>query len=82
MKRNRIRVVLLPSASSKSYSFSIPRVLIYFCFGTLLVSWMVLGIGGSWLAPRALIRSGDWDGIRARAEEARRAVDLLDRGPD
>ena len=46
MKRNKIRAILLPSASSRSYSFSVPRVLIYFCIGTLLASWIVLGIGG------------------------------------
>lgn len=31
---------------------------------------LVLAIGGSWIAPRALIQACDWNAIRRRAEEA------------
>ncbi len=35
---------------------------------------LVLAVGGSWLAPKDLIRAGDWAGIRALAEAASTAV--------
>ena len=46
MKKNRISVIWLPSASSSSYLFFVPRLLICLLLGTLLVSWVMLGIGG------------------------------------
>lgn len=42
-----------------------------------LSSPLVLAVGGSWLAPRDLIQSGDWIAIRQRATAAREAVDQL-----
>ena len=45
--------------------------------GTYLADPLVLAVGGSWLAPRDLIRSGDWLTIRNRANVAREAVDRL-----
>lgn len=35
---------------------------------------LTLAVGGSWLAPRALIQAQDWDKIRANAAEARAIV--------
>lgn len=35
---------------------------------------LTLAVGGSWLAPRALIQAQDWDQIRANAAEARAIV--------
>jgi hypothetical protein len=46
MKRKGISVIWLPSASSSSYLFFVPRLLICLLLGTLLVSWVMLGIGG------------------------------------
>lgn len=41
-----------------------------------LSSWLekdhILAIGGSWIAPKDLIRTKDWDGIRRNASEAMR----------
>lgn len=31
---------------------------------------LILAVGGSWLAPRSLIAAGDWDEVRARAQQA------------
>jgi 2-dehydro-3-deoxyphosphogluconate aldolase/(4S)-4-hydroxy-2-oxoglutarate aldolase len=39
-----------------------------------LRSPLVLAVGGSWLAPRDLIRQHDWDAITRRAAEATRIV--------
>ena len=35
----------------------------------------VLCVGGSWVAPRAKLEAGDWDGVRALAMMARRLAD-------
>lgn len=35
----------------------------------------VVAVGGTWLTPAADIAAGDWDAIRARAAQARAAVD-------
>jgi 2-dehydro-3-deoxyphosphogluconate aldolase/(4S)-4-hydroxy-2-oxoglutarate aldolase len=40
---------------------------------------LVLAVGGSWLAPKNVIAAGNWDEITARAAEARRIVESLDR---
>ncbi|MBM4088504.1 MAG: bifunctional 4-hydroxy-2-oxoglutarate aldolase/2-dehydro-3-deoxy-phosphogluconate aldolase [Planctomycetes bacterium] len=40
---------------------------------------LILAVGGSWLAPRTEIRTGDFARIRARAAEARRQVETLRR---
>lgn len=42
-----------------------------------LASPLVPAIGGSWLAKRDVIKTGDWDGISANAREARAAIDRL-----
>jgi 2-dehydro-3-deoxyphosphogluconate aldolase/(4S)-4-hydroxy-2-oxoglutarate aldolase len=38
---------------------------------------LVGALGGSWLAPREMIRAGDWDGIRARAAAATEEIKLV-----
>lgn len=35
----------------------------------------VLCVGGSWVAPKAMLESGDWDGITALAKEAMLLID-------
>lgn len=41
----------------------------------------VLAVGGSWLAPRELIQSKNWDGLRARAAEASEIIrGMVDHG--
>jgi len=45
--------------------------------GQYLSSLLVLAVGGSWLAPRDLIRREDWEAIRSKAAEARAIVDGL-----
>ncbi len=39
----------------------------------------VLAIGGSWIAPRALIQAQDWPAIRHNAENVRKRIDGLKR---
>lgn len=41
---------------------------------TYLAEPLVTAVGGSWLAPRDLVRAGDWAGIEALAREARSLV--------
>ncbi|MHB8867040.1 MAG: bifunctional 4-hydroxy-2-oxoglutarate aldolase/2-dehydro-3-deoxy-phosphogluconate aldolase, partial [Pirellulaceae bacterium] len=38
---------------------------------------LVLAVGGSWLAPRSLVQTGDWRSICQLATAARRQVDML-----
>lgn len=38
---------------------------------------LVMAVGGSWLAPRDLIRTSDWQSIQRRAAAAREAVDQV-----
>jgi 2-dehydro-3-deoxyphosphogluconate aldolase / (4S)-4-hydroxy-2-oxoglutarate aldolase len=45
--------------------------------GSYLIDPLTLGVGGSWLAPRELIRSGDWLAIRDLAAAARLQVDKI-----
>jgi 2-dehydro-3-deoxyphosphogluconate aldolase/(4S)-4-hydroxy-2-oxoglutarate aldolase len=45
--------------------------------GAYLIDPLILAVGGSWLAPRPMIRSGEWLGIRELATTARTQVDKL-----
>ena len=45
--------------------------------GDYLASDLIGAVGGSWLAPRPLIASGDWGQIEANAREAREQVESL-----
>jgi len=45
--------------------------------GDYLAEPMILAVGGSWLAPRALIQQADWSGITARAATARETADRI-----
>jgi len=47
--------------------------------GAYLIDPLTLAVGGSWLAPRALIQTGDWLAIRELAAAARTQVDKLRR---
>jgi 2-dehydro-3-deoxyphosphogluconate aldolase/(4S)-4-hydroxy-2-oxoglutarate aldolase len=40
----------------------------------------VVAVGGTWLTPAADVAAGDWDAIRERAAQARRAVDAAREG--
>jgi len=44
-----------------------------------LLDWLahdrVAAVGGSWLAPRDLVRSGDWRAVERNAREARQRID-------
>jgi 2-dehydro-3-deoxyphosphogluconate aldolase/(4S)-4-hydroxy-2-oxoglutarate aldolase len=45
--------------------------------GPYLIDPLVLAVGGSWLAPRNLIQSGDWLAIRELAAAARSQINKL-----
>lgn len=46
MKRKTVTVMWMPSANSAPRTFSIPHVYLYICLGLLVLSWLVLGVGG------------------------------------
>ena len=46
MKQKTVTVMWMPSANSAPRTFSIPHVYLYICFGLLVFSWLLLGIGG------------------------------------
>ena len=48
---------------------------------TYLAEPMVAALGGSWLAPRDLIRARDWAAVTVRAAAARAVVDAARGGP-
>jgi len=47
--------------------------------GAYLTDPLVLAIGGTWIAPRVLIREGHWTAIRKSADEARSIVEEVRR---
>ena len=46
MRRKRITVMWMPSVSSRSRTFSLPPVLLYVFVGMLVLSWVLLAVGG------------------------------------
>ena len=46
MKKKTVTVMWMPSAHSSPRTFSLPHVLLYVCLGLMIVSWLMLAIGG------------------------------------
>ena len=47
--------------------------------GDYLAFPATMAVGGSWIAPRSLIQSENWEEITRRAQRARKIVDTIQR---